>query len=215
MTKAIKRTLAEDEEVKLYFSICNRFIKFKITLSLLKWLFIFLGISFALFFVDKMQINLIPSIETGINNSNLINNISLEQSSEAINETIVQIWVLLALVFFLIIVPMVLVYYNFYLKISNEFVLTNKRILVKRGWLSTHIKTIYYNRITDISISQTFLERFITSGTLSISTAGSDGYEVVLYHIGTPYKTKQLLFKLRSVTSHNDLSPIDDIEGNV
>ena len=104
------------------------------------------------------------------------------------------ILLIIALFFFLVVTPFIIFFNRFYIKISNEFVFTDKRIIVKRGWIETKVKTIYYDRITDISVNQSFLDRIIKTGTLSISTAGSDGYEAIISHIRKPYEVKSVLY---------------------
>ncbi len=182
MSRSIKKTIHKDEEVKKYFSICNRYIKLKIITLLLKWFFVFLiacAIIYLLFLFSPA-------------NSSL----SEEFSIDAIVLTVV-------LFFFLVVTPFIIFFNSFYIKISNEFVFTDKRIIVKRGWIETKVKTIYYDRITDISVGQSFLDRIIKTGTLSISTAGSDGYEAVISHIRKPYEVKNVLYEVRNKHREN------------
>ncbi len=177
MSRSIKKTIHQDEEVKKYFSVCGRYIKLKIIALLLKWLFLFTAISIVIYFIFVFS----PISKTA-ENSNQTRNLLI----------------IIALFFFLIIVPFIIFFNNFYIRISNEFVFTNKRIIVKKGWIETKVKTIYYDRITDISVSQSFLDRIIKTGTLSISTAGSDGYEAVIGHIRKPYEVKNVLYEVRN-----------------
>lgn len=202
MSNIIKKTLSEGEEVKKYFSICNRYIRIKIIGLLLKYFFIFIAISVFLFFADKAQVFGFSNAQKIIENNNEsfseygINSNKINFSkinSPEISEQIIKIWVVMLLIFLLIVIPFIIFFNVFYLKISNEFVFTNKRIIVKRGWIETKVKTIYYERITDVSVSQSLLERIIKTGTISISTAGSDGYEAVLWHIKNPYEVKNVL----------------------
>ncbi len=202
MSNIIKKTLTEGEEIKKYFSVCNRYIKIKIIGSLLKYFFIFLAVSIFLFFADKAQVFGFSSTQKIIEkNSESFSEYGIESNklnfpkinSMEVSEQITKIWITILLIFLLIIVPFIIFFNIFYLKISNEFIFTNKRVIVKRGWIETNVKTIYYDRITDISVSQSLLERIIKTGTISISTAGSDGYEVVLWHIKNPYEIKNML----------------------
>ncbi len=89
-------------------------------------------------------------------------------------------------------------YYFFYLKKANIYAFTNKRVLIHRGWLSTNLTSIDYNKITDVFVSESFFQRLLTkSGTIAINTAGSGGEEVVLYNVANPYKLKKLLDELK------------------
>lgn len=86
-----------------------------------------------------------------------------------------------------------------YLKKANNFALTNKRILVLKGWLSTQLISIDYNKITDIKVEQNFLEKIILkTGAITINTAGSPEPEGVILNIENPYKIKQELEKIKN-----------------
>lgn len=87
-----------------------------------------------------------------------------------------------------------LFYYGFYVPRANAYVLTNKRIIIHRGWLSTHTISIDYNKITDMSVAQSFFDRVVTdSGSIRINTAGTGEHEIILNHIQTPYEVKKKL----------------------
>lgn len=103
-------------------------------------------------------------------------------------------------VWFLIITGTLLFfYYGFYLKAANAYAFTNKRILIHRGWLSTHTITVDYDKITDVTVREPFLDRIITkSGYLYINTAGTSTQEIVLRYISSPYETKKKLDAIRS-----------------
>jgi membrane protein YdbS with pleckstrin-like domain len=191
MSKTIKKSLGENEKVLKYFSLCDRYLKVKITASLLKWLFIILLIAIAVYLLDYFQIFSSP----GINNSSF--GYESKNYDQGMSSFVSRIWIALGLAFLLLITPIIVLYNLFYLKISNEFVFTEKRILVKRGWLTTRVKSIYYGRITNTSIRQSFIERFIKSGSLFISTAGSEGYEAKLLHVGRPYELKRDLYNAK------------------
>lgn len=212
ISNIVKKSLGQEEEIKEYFSICSRHIKIQIIGLLIKWSAIFLAISAGLFFVDQAQLIAIPESKKIFNQEEktFINDFSrygldqkefsflnIDIDTSEVSQWILSSWLILAVIFVMLVVPLIIFYNIFYLKISNEFLFTNQRIIVKRGWIETSIKTIYYSQITDISVNQSFLERIIGSGTISISTAGSDGYEVVLYHIKNPYKMKKILYDIK------------------
>ena len=88
----------------------------------------------------------------------------------------------------------------FYLTKSNQFALTNKRFLAKRGWLSVNLTSIPYSKITDISVSQNFWEKTLFDcGKISIDTAGSPGPEIVLEKIENPFFIKTKIDELSSL----------------
>ena len=89
-------------------------------------------------------------------------------------------------------------YFGFYLKTANAFAFTNRRVLIYRGWLSTEMISVDYDKITDISVIEPIIERLITkTGHLTINTAGTEKAEIVLKHITHPYEVKKKLDMLR------------------
>ena len=90
-------------------------------------------------------------------------------------------------------------YYAFYLRASNAYAFTNKRVLIHSGQLSTSLKSIDYNKITDIKIDEGFFERILyKTGSITINTAGTGLAEVILRHIDKPYEVKKQLEKIKA-----------------
>jgi len=91
-----------------------------------------------------------------------------------------------------------LFYFAFYLKVANAFAFTNKRVLVHRGWLSTHMISVDYSKITDIHVVEPFFDRVLThTGNIAIITAGTTTDQIVLQHISDPYEVKKKLDALK------------------
>ena len=91
-----------------------------------------------------------------------------------------------------------LFYFAFYLKAANAFALTNKRVLVHRGWLSTHMISVDYSKITDIHVVEPLFDRVLThTGNIAIITAGTTTDQIVLQHISDPYEVKKKLDALK------------------
>ncbi len=89
-------------------------------------------------------------------------------------------------------------YFGFYLKVANVFAFTNKRVLIHRGWLSTHTISIDYDKITEVSIMEPFIDRLLTkSGNIVINTASTLVDPAILQHIETPYEVKKKLDSIR------------------
>jgi uncharacterized membrane protein YdbT with pleckstrin-like domain len=89
-------------------------------------------------------------------------------------------------------------YFGFYLKVANAYAFTDRRVLVHRGWLSTKMITTEYQKITDVTIEERFLDRILfKTGSIGIDTAGRKGEEIVLKHIERPYELKKKLDELR------------------
>ena len=88
--------------------------------------------------------------------------------------------------------------YGFYVKVANAYALTNKRMLIHRGWLSTHTTSVDYSKITDVHVIEPFLERLISHyGNLIVNTAGTTLHEVILKHVEMPYEIKKKLDELK------------------
>ena len=88
-------------------------------------------------------------------------------------------------------------YHKFYLPTANAYAFTNKRVLIHRGWLSTHTISVDYSKITDIHIVEPFLDKLIThTGHIAIITAGTTRDQIILQHIESPYEAKKKLDSL-------------------
>lgn len=89
-------------------------------------------------------------------------------------------------------------YFLFYKKKANAFAFTNKRIVIHTGWLSTHTISIDYNKITDVHMEESFMDKLITkTGNFFIVTAGTGSAPIKLMHIDSPYELKKKLDTLR------------------
>lgn len=70
--------------------------------------------------------------------------------------------------------------------------------MVKKGWLNTKIKSADYDEVSDIEAKQGFFEKIIYgTGTIMISTPGSDGYELIINRIDNPYELKKELYEFK------------------
>ncbi len=93
-------------------------------------------------------------------------------------------------------------YCYFLIPWSNAFALTNKRVLIHRGWLGSNLISIDYDKITDITVEESIIDKFITrSGNLIINTAGTGFSEnkqgQKISHIASPYEVKKKLDAIR------------------
>lgn len=132
-------------------------------------------------------------------------------------------------IFILIIIAILLVllvlfslfYFNWYLKRANIYIITNRRMLVHRGWLSTRLISADFNKISDVKVAQPFIDRVIyKAGVLKINTAGMEAHPIVLSHIERPYKIKRKLNEIRDSLAKKrsgqfvEQSPEQSLEGN-
>ncbi len=196
----IRKSLANDEKVERIFSFSSLYLNIKMIISFIGWAFLLSLIVVVLLIIQKntpdfLELNrdLSPSYDfadnLNINNNLLVN---IDSNNDSINFLQIAI-----LVYIFLIIPLILFYFLFYIKISNEFVFTSNRVIVKKGWIGTKTISAKYNRITDINVSQSLIERIFKTGTLSINTAGSEGYELILKHVAHPYRLKKDLHTLK------------------
>lgn len=86
---------------------------------------------------------------------------------------------------------------------KQHYWITNKRVIYKRGLIGYRVTSIPYERISDIIISRSFLERIFGFGSLHVQTLAGQmtgrsrmGAEGVLLAIPDPEGTQELIFKL-------------------
>ncbi|MBI4039452.1 PH domain-containing protein [Candidatus Daviesbacteria bacterium] len=81
-----------------------------------------------------------------------------------------------------------------YLVNAISYLLTNRRVIIKKGIYSIKLVSIPYDKITHIAIYQTAMERYgLNSGKVSIFTAGYDQREIILEHVESPIEFKNIL----------------------
>ncbi len=91
-----------------------------------------------------------------------------------------------------------LFYYGYYLKVANAFAFTNKRVLIHRGWLSTHTISVDYSKITDVHVTEPFFEKMLANtGNIAINTAGTTTDQIMVRHVQSPYEIKKQLDGLK------------------
>lgn len=97
-------------------------------------------------------------------------------------------------------------WFGWFLKRSNIYLITDKRILIHKGWLSSNLKSIRHSQITDINVIKPFFDKIIfKTGTLKINTAGSDTYETALCHIENPFEIKLKIIEIRDFSSNQGI----------
>jgi len=85
---------------------------------------------------------------------------------------------------------------------KQHYWITNKRVVYKRGIMGYKINSIPLERISDVIISRTFLERIFGFGSIAIQSMagqvsrGRSGAEASLLAIPNPEETQELIFEL-------------------
>jgi len=103
----------------------------------------------------------------------------------------------------ILILPIPLFYYISYLRYKQRaYWITNKRIIFKKGLFGYSINSIPLNKVSDLIISRSLLERIFGFGSLHVQSLagqispGTFGAEASLLAIPEPEKTQQLILQL-------------------
>lgn len=80
---------------------------------------------------------------------------------------------------------------------STKYLLTTRRVLVRKGVMTVRLSAALYDKITHIEVEQGFVDRiFLNHGTVIINTAGSNKDELIMKYIEAPIQFKNLLERL-------------------
>lgn len=80
---------------------------------------------------------------------------------------------------------------------ANRYLLTTRRVIVKKGLFSVKLTATLYDKITHLEVDQSFIDRiFLHHGTVIVNTAGMNKNEIVLQFVDYPMELKNLLERL-------------------
>lgn len=80
---------------------------------------------------------------------------------------------------------------------ANRYLLTTKRVIIKRGLFSVKLTAALFDKITHLEMDQTVVDRFLFHhGSIIVNTAGLNKGEIVLQYIDYPLEIKNLLERL-------------------
>ena len=97
----------------------------------------------------------------------------------------------------LIIASMVGVFKTIYAHHATRYLLTTRRVIIKKGLLTVKMTSALYDKITHIDVIQTFLEKLLMHhGKIVINTAGMNKDEIILSFVDYPIEFKNLLERL-------------------
>ncbi|MGB0234430.1 MAG: PH domain-containing protein [Candidatus Puniceispirillaceae bacterium] len=80
-------------------------------------------------------------------------------------------------------------------KWTTERALTNKRLVIKRGLISRQTEEMSFNRIEEVNLKQSILQRLLGSGNIRVTGTGSG--EVVMKNIDDPLAVQKKLNEVR------------------
>ncbi|MBX3402205.1 MAG: PH domain-containing protein [Phycisphaeraceae bacterium] len=63
---------------------------------------------------------------------------------------------------------------------TTRLIITTKRTTLRRGILSKTTREVLHDRVQDVKVEQSFLQRMLGVGTLSLSSSSDEGFEIVM-----------------------------------
>lgn len=80
---------------------------------------------------------------------------------------------------------------------ANRYLLTTRRVIIKRGLFSVKLTAALFDKITHLEVDQTFIDRLLFHhGSIIVNTAGMNKGEIVLKYVDYPMELKNLLERL-------------------
>ncbi|MBI2021425.1 PH domain-containing protein [Candidatus Daviesbacteria bacterium] len=80
---------------------------------------------------------------------------------------------------------------------ANRYLLTTRRVILKKGILAVKLTSALYDKITHIEMDQSLYDRlFLHHGMIKVHTAGSDKDEIILKYVESPIEFKNVLERL-------------------
>ncbi len=105
-----------------------------------------------------------------------------------------RIW---ALVFGLLGMLLFAVFKTIHLFHAHRYLLTTRRVVIKKGLLSVKLTAALYDKITHLEVDQGMFDRLLLHhGTVFINTAGMNKGEIALRFVDYPMELKNLLERL-------------------
>lgn len=80
---------------------------------------------------------------------------------------------------------------------SNRYLLTTRRVMIKKGIFSVKLTAVLFDKITHIEVDQSFFDRILLHhGDIIINTAGLNKDDFILKYVDYPMELKNLLERL-------------------
>lgn len=80
---------------------------------------------------------------------------------------------------------------------SNRYLLTTRRVIIKKGLFSVKLTAALFDKITHLEVDQGIVDRLLLHhGTIIVNTAGLNKGEIVLKFVDYPMELKNLLERL-------------------
>ncbi len=102
-----------------------------------------------------------------------------------------------ALILGLVLMSLAAVFKTMHIFHANRYLLTTRRVIVKKGLFSVKLTAALFDKITHLEVDQSFLDRLLLHhGTIIINTAGLNKGEISLQFVDSPMELKNLLERL-------------------
>ena len=102
---------------------------------------------------------------------------------------------------------------------ANKFLLTTRRVLVKKGFFAVDLTSALYDKITHIEVVQNFMDRLLLHhGRIIINTAGMNKNEIILPYVDYPIEFKNVLERLINREREQmgrQTGPVQTLEGEL
>lgn len=105
-----------------------------------------------------------------------------------------KIWTLAAGIFLMFLSALIRIMHVYH---ANRYLLTTRRVMVKKGLFSVKLTTALFDKITHLEVDQSIVDRLLLHhGTIIINTAGLNKVEITLRFVDYPMELKNLLERL-------------------
>lgn len=102
-----------------------------------------------------------------------------------------------ALVLATVLAVMIAIFKTLHVHHANRYLLTTRRVIIKKGLFSVKLTAALYDKITHLEVDQSFIDRiFLHHGTIIVNTAGVHKDEIILRFVDYPMELKNLLERL-------------------
>lgn len=90
-------------------------------------------------------------------------------------------------------VALLVLAYQFALTRIESLIITSQRTIWARGLINRRSSEIQHDDIRNIKVEQNMIERLVSAGTVSISSAGTDEMEIIAQGIANPHRVINLI----------------------
>lgn len=76
-------------------------------------------------------------------------------------------------------------------RVATMYTITDRRIIIRKGILSRHERAAHIDRVQNVNLTQSFLDRIFQVGTLDFDTAGTEDSDFKFSGIADPDELRQ------------------------